>query len=72
MLIPLMLWQAKAISEPYFYMSGYLEQRRDEYIDRMRDVSAAGSLIDWLLFSGRYRRPSNAKPSKGRGNPQSI
>jgi Fic family protein len=50
MLIPLMLWQAKAISEPYFYMSGYLEQRRDEYIDRMRDVSSAGSWIDWLLF----------------------
>lgn len=50
MLIPLMLWKAKAISEPYFYMSGYLEERRDEYIDRMREVSASGQWTEWVIF----------------------
>ncbi|MGI3899783.1 MAG: Fic family protein [Janthinobacterium lividum] len=50
MLIPLMLWKAGAISQPHFYMSGYLDQRRDEYIDRMRDVSATGDWTDWIIF----------------------
>lgn len=50
MLIPLMLWKAGIISEPYFYMSGYLEQRRDEYIDRMREVSASDAWEDWIIF----------------------
>lgn len=50
MLIPLMLWQAGVISQPHFYMSGYLEQRRDEYIDRMREVSAQGAWEAWVVF----------------------
>lgn len=50
MLIPLMLWRAGAISEPYFYMSGYLEERRDEYIDKMRKVSASNEWTDWIAF----------------------
>lgn len=50
MLIPLMLWRSGVISEPYFYMSGYLEQRRDEYIDRMREVSASDAWTDWIVF----------------------
>ena len=50
MLIPLMLWKSKAITEPYFYISQYLEERRDEYIDRMREVSASGAWTDWIIF----------------------
>ncbi|MBE7157611.1 MAG: Fic family protein [Rhodospirillales bacterium] len=50
MLIPLVLWQAGAISQPYFYMSGYLGQRRDEYIDRMREVSAHDDWTGWIVF----------------------
>lgn len=50
MLIPLMLWQHGAISEPYFYMSGYLEQRREEYIDLMRNVSAENRWVEWIVF----------------------
>jgi Fic family protein len=50
MLIPLMLWKAGAISEPYFYMSGYLEERRDDYIDKMREVSASGHWTNWVVF----------------------
>jgi Fic family protein len=50
MLIPLMLWKSNAISEPYFYISQYFEQHRDEYIDRMRNVSQNGEWTDWVLF----------------------
>ena len=50
MLIPLMLWSEGAISQPYFYMSGYLEQRRDDYIDIMRNVSASNDWTGWILF----------------------
>jgi Fic family protein len=50
MLIPLMLWQSKIISEPYFYVSSYLEENRDEYIDRMRAVSAKDDWIGWVAF----------------------
>lgn len=50
MLIPLMLWDAHVLSEPYFYMSRYLEERRDEYIDKMREVSASDDWTDWVVF----------------------
>jgi Fic family protein len=50
MLIPLILWKYGALSEPYFYMSAYFEQRRDEYIDRMREVSATDAWTEWLIF----------------------
>ncbi|HMJ48304.1 MAG TPA: Fic/DOC family N-terminal domain-containing protein [Ferruginibacter sp.] len=50
MLITLYLWQAKIISEPHFYISGYLEQNKDLYIDTMRKVSETGEWEDWCKF----------------------
>lgn len=50
MIIPLMLWKAGAISEPHFYISDYFEKNKDEYIDRMREVSASDAWEDWILF----------------------
>jgi Fic family protein len=50
MIIPLMLWKAGAISEPYFYISEYFETNKNEYIDRMRDVSNSGAWEEWILF----------------------
>lgn len=50
MLIPLMLWKFGAISQPHFYMSGHLEERRDEYIDKMREVSNSDSWVEWIIF----------------------
>ncbi len=50
MIIPLMLWKANAISEPHFYISEYFEKNKDEYIDRMREVSASGAWEEWILF----------------------
>jgi Fic family protein len=50
MLITLMLWKAGAISAPHFYISSYFEDRRDEYIDLMRDVSKSGAWTEWIIF----------------------
>src|SRR5699024_9451801 len=50
MLITLMLWQAKTISEPHFYISAYFEENKDRYIDTMRQVSVTGDWNDWCLF----------------------
>jgi Fic family protein len=50
MIIPLMLWKNQAISEPYFYISEFFEKNKDEYIDRMRAVSAEDDWVGWILF----------------------
>ncbi len=50
MIIPLMLWKHGAISEPYFYISEFFEKNKNEYIDRMRAVSAEDAWTDWILF----------------------
>ena len=36
MLIPLFLFGRRLLGGPNFYMSGYLEARRDEYVDALR------------------------------------
>lgn len=50
MLITLMLWKQGVISAPHYYVSGYLEEERDEYIDRMREVSRTGAWTEWCIF----------------------
>lgn len=50
MIIPLMLWKAGAITEPHFYISEYFERNKDEYIDRMREVSSSNAWVEWILF----------------------
>ena len=50
MIIPLMLWKAGAIAEPYFYISEYFEAHKDEYINRLREVSAADAWVAWIEF----------------------
>jgi Fic family protein len=50
MLITLNLWDKKRIATPSFYISDCLEERRDEYIDRLRGVSATGEWTDWIEF----------------------
>jgi Fic family protein len=39
MIIPLFLYERCILSGPNFYMSGYLEARREQYVDSMRSVS---------------------------------
>lgn len=50
MLITLLLWSKGLISEPHFYVSGYLEENKDEYIDTMRNVSENGDWESWCIF----------------------
>ena len=50
MLITLMLWSSGIISEPHFYISGYLEDNRDKYISSMRNVSENDDWEGWCLF----------------------
>lgn len=50
MLITLMMWSSGTISAPHFYISGYLEDNKDLYIDTMRKVSEHGDWESWCFF----------------------
>jgi len=50
MLITLLLWSSGAISEPHFYVSGYMEEHKEEYIDTMRNVSENNNWEAWCIF----------------------
>jgi Fic family protein len=50
MLVPLFLWHSGIIRAPMFYLSAYLEARRDEYCDRLLAVSRDGDWTGWCSF----------------------
>jgi Fic family protein len=50
MLIPLILYQRKALSRPMFYMSEYLESNRSEYYDRLLLITDQGDWHGWISF----------------------
>lgn len=50
MLITLLLWNSGIISAPHFYISGYFEEHKDEYIDLMRNVSNREEWDEWCSF----------------------
>ena len=50
MLITLMLWSSGTISAPHFYISGYLEDNKDLYLDTMRNVSKHEDWESWCSF----------------------
>lgn len=50
MLITLMLWNLGVLSQPHFFVSGYFENNKDEYIARMRAVSEQGDWSGWVVF----------------------
>ena len=41
-LIPLFLYEKQILSQPVFYLSGYLEQHRATYIERLRGLNSDG------------------------------
>ncbi len=49
-LIPIILMARKAMAAPVFYPSAVLENRKDEYIDRMFAVSTSGDWTGWIAF----------------------
>ena len=50
MLITLLLWSSGTISAPHFYISGYMEENKDQYIDTMRRVSEYNEWEEWCSF----------------------
>jgi Fic family protein len=51
MLVPLFLFERKLLSRPTFYLSEYLEERRDEYISLLRDIGRADDAWSrWIEF----------------------
>lgn len=49
-LIPLFLYQKRALSQPMFYLSEYLENHRDEYYQRLKAISSEGDWNGWIAF----------------------
>ena len=50
MIITLFLWTSGVISSPHFYLSEYLEENKDLYLQSMRDVSDKGEWTSWCIF----------------------
>jgi Fic family protein len=50
MLITLNLWRTKLLAQPHFYISGYFEENKDEYIEQMREVSRTNNWNPWIKF----------------------
>ena len=50
MIVPLFLSQKGLLSYPAFYISSYIDQTRDEYYIRLRNISATGDLNGWISY----------------------
>jgi len=50
MIIPLFLFARGILRGPNFYMSGYLEARREQYVESMRAISREGAWTPWCAF----------------------
>lgn len=50
MLITLLLWEKGVISQPHFYVSEHLEGVREDYIEKMRNVSRNSAWTEWCVF----------------------
>lgn len=49
-LIPLFLYQKRALSQPMFYLSEYLEKHREDYYQRLKGISIEGDWNSWIVF----------------------
>lgn len=50
-IIPIFLFEKGLLSQPTFYMSEYIEEHRDEYMDRLNDLGRVkGSWRKWTEF----------------------
>ena len=49
-LIPLFLYQKRALSQPMFYLSEYLENHREDYYERLKAISTEGDWNGWIAF----------------------
>jgi len=49
-LIPLFLWCKKRISAPMFYISEYFDEKRDLYLENLRNISETRKWENWILY----------------------
>lgn len=67
MLIPLYLADRKMLGSPMFYLSEYLEAKRQEYYDRLLAVSRDGDWTGWCRFIlEALRRQAQTNEAKAR------
>ncbi len=67
MMVPLFLWQSGLIRQPMFYISAFLEERRDEYYDRLLAVSRDDDWTGWCVFfleALRYQAIENEQKAR--------
>jgi Fic family protein len=50
LMIPLVLVQRAALSQPLLYLSAFFERRRSDYYDHLLFTSQTGDLIPWVRF----------------------
>jgi Fic family protein len=50
LIIPLFLYQKRALASPMFYLSEYLESHRELYYERLRGISQEGDWTGWIEF----------------------
>jgi Fic family protein len=49
-LIPILLIERRVLKAPLLYLSPFFEAHKDEYIDRMYEVSRSGEWVPWVRF----------------------
>lgn len=49
-LIPLFLYQKRALSQPMFYLSEYLENHREMYYQQLKAISTEDDWDGWIVF----------------------
>lgn len=60
LLIPLFLYQKRALASPMFYLSDYLESHRDLYYARLQGISREGDWTGWIAFFLQAITPAGA------------
>lgn len=50
LLITLLLCSTGVLDKPLLYLSAYFERRRQEYYERLLEVSTHGRWVEWLVF----------------------
>ena len=70
MLVPLFLSEKKLLSRPMFYLSAYLEENRDEYVDSLRALGREPDAWNrWIAF---FLRALNEQAQINAGKAQAI
>jgi Fic family protein len=57
-LIPIILMQKNLLDSPILYISPYVEEHKDEYIDLLHEVSRSAAWVEWIRFFLRAVRIS--------------